>query len=167
MRRSLLTLTVGMAMIAATASCARAEGAGRADFDTLVRTLSAQDGVTCTSPPMMWLARLAVRAAQPEGVLDVRLATFEGGGLSRVANDDKFNRLLQAVPNEGWAPLVRVRSRKHGTISTVHVRQQRDRVSLLVVAIDRDDAAIVEVTVKPETLTRWLEEPHSIARRTH
>ena len=115
---------------------------------------------------MMWLARLVVKAAQPEGVMDVRLATFEGRGLSRVAGDASFNKLLQRVADQGWSPLVRVRSRKSGELSAVHVRQHRGRLSLLVVAINRGDGVIVEATVKPETFARWLDKPRLIARRT-
>ena len=135
-------------------------------FNSLVRSLKSHDDVEVTSPPMMWLARLVVRAAQPEGVMDVRLATFEGSGLSRVAGDASFANLLQRVSDQGWSPLVRVRSRKNGEITAVHVRQQRDRLSLLVVTINRGDGVIVEATVKPETFARWLEEPRQIARRT-
>jgi hypothetical protein len=135
-------------------------------FGTLVRSLQSHDDVEVTSPPMMWLARLVVKAAQPEGVMDVRVATLEGSGLSRVAGDASFNKLLQRVSDQGWSPLVKVRSRKSGELSAVHVRQHRGRLSLLVVAISRGDGAIVEATVKPETFARWLEQPRQIARRT-
>jgi hypothetical protein len=135
-------------------------------FGTLVRTLKSHDDVEVTTPPMMWLARLVVKAAQPEGVMDVRVATLEGHGLSRVAGDASFNKLLQRVADQGWSPLVKVRSRKSGELSAVHVRRHRGRLSLLVVAISRRDGAIVEATVKPETFARWLEEPRQIARRT-
>ena len=134
-------------------------------FDRLVRSMKSHDDIEVTSPPMMWLARLVVKAAQPEGVMDVRLATFEGRGLSRVAGDASFSKLLQRVADEGWSPLVKVRSRKSGELSAVHVRQHRGRLSLLVVAISRGDGVVVEATVKPETFTRWLDEPRLIAGR--
>ena len=70
-------------------------------FGALVRSLQSHDDVEVTTPPMMWLARIVVKAAQPEGVMDVRLATFEGRGLSRVAGDESFDKLLQRVADEG------------------------------------------------------------------
>jgi hypothetical protein len=109
---------------------------------------------------------LVMKAAQPEGITDVRVAMLEGGGLSRVASDASFNKLLQRVADQGWSPLVKVRSRKSGELSAVHVRKHRDRLSVLVVAISRGDGAIVEATVKPETFAKWLEEPRQITRRT-
>jgi hypothetical protein len=62
---------------------------------------------------------------------------------------------------------VKVRSKKSGELSAVHVREHRGRLSLLVVAIDSGDGVVVEATVKPETFARWLDEPRLIARRTH
>jgi hypothetical protein len=136
-------------------------------FGSLVRTLQSQDDVEVTTPPMMWLARLVVKAAQPEGVMDVRVAMFEGRGLSRVARDESFDKLLKRVKDQGWSPLVRVRSKKNGELSAVHVREQRGKLSLLVVSINRGEGVIVEAAVKPEALSRWLDKPRLIARRTH
>jgi hypothetical protein len=156
-------VAIALSFVVIEAAAVRAESDS---FNSLVRSLKSHDDVEVTSPPMMWLARLVVRAAQPEGVMDVRLATFEGRGLSRVAGDASFNKLLRRVADQGWSPLVTVRSRKSGELSAVHVRQHRDRLSLLVVAINRGDGVIVEATVKPETFSRWLDQPRLIARRT-
>jgi hypothetical protein len=163
-RRMPVVVLLGVGIALAPARFAQAQSNS---FDALVNSLNAEDGVVCTSPPFIWLARLVVRAAQPEGVTDVRLATFEGSGLSRVAADASFGRLLDRVSKDGWSPLVRVRSRRSGEVSAVHVRHDRQHFSLLVVHIDRADAVVIEVSVLPETLTRWLDEPTQIARRTH
>lgn len=141
--------------------------AQRDSFDALVKSLTSQDHVEVTTPPMMWLGQLVVRAMQPEGVLDVRLATFEGRGLSRVAADESFGKLLQRISGNGWSPLVRVHSRRNGEVSAVHVRQDRKTLSLLVLAITRDDAVVVEVSVEPEVFRRWLDDPSSIVRRAY
>jgi hypothetical protein len=156
-----------LAVVVVQGVAVRAERAEADSFGSLVRSLKAHDDVEVTTPPMMWLARLVMKAAQPEGITDVRVAMLEGGGLSRVASDASFNKLLQRVADQGWSPLVKVRSRKSGELSAVHVRQHRGRLSLLVVAISRGDGAIVEATVKPETFARWLDEPALIAKRTH
>ena len=153
-----------LAVVVTQAAAVRAEADS---FGAIVRSLESQDDVEVTTPPMMWLARLVVKAARPEGVMDVRLVTLEGRGLSRVASDESFNKLLQRVTDQGWSPLVRVRSRKSGELTAVHVREHRGRLSLLVVALSRGDGAIIEATVKPETFARWIEEPRLIARRTH
>jgi hypothetical protein len=157
-------VAIVLAIVVIQAAAVRAEADS---FNSLVRSLKSHDDVEVTSPPMMWLARLVVKAAQPEGVMDVRVATLEGRGLSRIAGDASFNELLRRVADQGWSPLVKVRSRKSGELSAVHVRQHRGRLSLLVVAISRGDGAIVEATVKPETFARWLDKPALIAKRTH
>jgi hypothetical protein len=156
-----IILTIVVTQAAAVPAAAEADS-----FGSLVRSLESQDDVEVTTPPMMWLARMVVKAAQPEGVMDVRLATFEGRGLSRVARDESFNKLLKRVADQGWSPLVRVRSKKSGELSAVHVREHRGKLSLLVVAIDRGEGVIVEAAVKPEAFSRWLDEPRKIARRT-
>jgi hypothetical protein len=166
-RRFSLTVVVASILFAilfvvGSASTAHAQ---RDSFDALVNGLKSQDHVAVTTPPMMWLGRLVVRAMQPEGVRDVRLATFEGRGLSRVTADDSFAKLLQRVAGNGWSPLVRVQSRRSGQVSAVHFRHDRKKLSVLVVAITRDDAVVVEASVEPETLSRWLGEPSSIVRR--
>jgi hypothetical protein len=153
-----------LAVVVTQAAAVRAEADS---FGSLVRTLKSHDDVEVTTPPMMWLARLVVKAAQPEGVSDVRLAMFEGRGLSRMAGDESFGKLLQKVADQGWTPMVKVRSRKSGELTAVHVRQDRGRLSLLVVTIDRHEGVIVEATVKPETFSRWFDEPRQIARRMH
>jgi hypothetical protein len=160
-------LPIAPAIVLALVVTQAAANAEADSFGSLVRTLQSHDDVEVTTPPMMWLARMVVKAAQPEGVMDVRLATFEGRGLSRVASDESFNKLLRRVADQGWSPLVRVRSRKNGELSAVHVREHRGKLSLLVVAIDRGEGVIVEAAVKPEALSRWLDKPRLIAKRTH
>jgi hypothetical protein len=157
-------VAIVLAIVVTQAAAVRAEADS---FGSLVRTLKSHDDIEVTTPPMMWLARLVVKAAQPEGVMDVRVAMFEGRGLSRVAGDESFNKLLRRVADQGWSPMVKVRSRKSGELSAVHVREHRGRLSLLVVAIDRGEGVIVEAAVKPEALSRWLDKPRLIARRTH
>jgi hypothetical protein len=164
---ALLPISAIILAIVVTQAVAVRAAAEADSFGSLVRTLTAEDDIEVTTPPMMWLARLVVKAAQPEGVMDVRVAMFEGRGLSRVARDESFDKLLKRVADQGWSPLVRVRSRKNGELSAVHVRQQRGKLSLLVVAIDRGEGVIVEAAVKPEALSRWLDEPRLIAGRTH
>lgn len=155
-----------LAIVVTQAAVVRA--AAEADsFGSLVRTLKAEDDVEVTTPPMMWLGRLVVKAVQPEGVMDVRVAMFEGRGLSRVARAESFDKLLQRVKDQGWQPLVKVRSKRNSELSAVHVREQRGKLSLLVVAIDRGEGVIVEAAVKPEALSRWLDKPRLIAKRTH
>ena len=155
-------VAIVLAVVVTQAAAVRADSDS---FRSLVRTLELQEGVEVTTPPMMWLARMVVKAAQPEGVTDVRVAMFEGRGLSGVAGDESFGKLLQKVAHQGWSPMVRVRSRKSGELTAVHARQQRGRLSLLVVTINRREGVIVEATVKPETFTRWFDEPLQIARR--
>jgi hypothetical protein len=167
-RRFILTVVVSgmLAAMFVLVFASRAQ-AQRDSFDALVKGLKSHDGVETTTPPMMWLGRMVVRAMQPEGVLDVRLATFEGRGLSRVATDGSFGKLLQRVSDNGWSPIVRVHSRRSGEMSAVHVRHDRKTLSLLVLAINSADAVVVEVSIQPEALSRWLNEPTSIVRRAY
>lgn len=149
-----------------------AEAAASADddrlgdrFDALVRSLQARDGVENTSPPFMWLASLAVRAARPAGVLDLRLATFEGRRLGDVAHDGEFQALVARAANDGWTPLLRVRSKRSRELVSIHTRTRGNQVSLLLVTVDQGDAVVAQVAVNPDTIAEWIKEPSSIDAR--
>lgn len=134
-------------------------------FNDVVRRLRAESNLEETSPPFLWLASLAVRAARPAGVLDFRLATFEGRDLATLARDQEFAAAVRQSPGEGWTPLIQVRSRRNGELVNIQTRAHGDNVSLLLVTIDHHDAVVIQATVKPETIAKWLKEPVRIKMR--
>lgn len=137
-------------------------------FDALVRTLQAREGVENTSPPFMWLASLAVRAARPAGVLDLRLATFEGHRLGDLAHDSAFAALVNQAASDGWAPLLRVRSKRSREMVSIHARTRGNHVSLLLVTVEKGEAVVAQVAVNPDTVAQWIKEPgHIEARLRH
>lgn len=137
-------------------------------FDALVRTLQAHEGVENTSPPFMWLASLAVRAARPAGVLDLRLATFEGHRLGDLAHDSAFAALVNEAASDGWAPLLRVRSKRSREMVSIHARTRGNHVSLLLVTVEKGEAVVAQVAVNPDTVAQWIKEPgHIEARLRH
>jgi hypothetical protein len=136
-------------------------------FNSIVRTLQTRAGVENTSPPFMWLASLAVRAARPAGVLDLRLATFEGRQLADVVHNDGFDRLVREATADGWTPLLRVRSKRSRELVNILSRTRHDQVSLLLVTVNQGDAVVAQVAVNPETIVAWIKDPVHINARFH
>lgn len=134
-------------------------------FNALVRDLQSRDGIENTSPPFMWLASLAVSVARPAGVLGVRLATFEGARLADVTRDRDFESLISRASADGWTPMVRVRSKRNNELVSIHARTRGDNVSLLVVTVDKGEAVVVQVALKPDVVAEWLKEPGGIEAR--
>jgi hypothetical protein len=142
---------------------ARAEGGDR--FNAIVRRLQTHAGVEETSPPFLWLASLAVSVARPAGVLDFRLATFEGRHLADVARDRDFDALVRQTAGEGWTPLLQVRSSRKGELVSIQTRTHRDHVSLLLVTVDQHDAVVIQLAVSPDAIAQWIKEPVRIKSR--
>lgn len=142
---------------------ARAEGGDR--FNAIVRRLQTHAGVEETSPPFLWLASLAVSVARPAGVLDFRLATFEGRHLADVARDRDFDAMVRQTAGEGWTPLLQVRSSRKGELVSIQTRTHRDHVSLLLVTVDQHDAVVIQLAVSPDAIAQWIKEPVRIKSR--
>lgn len=141
----------------------RADGGDR--FSAIVRRLQMHAGVEDTSPPFLWLASLAVRSVRPAGVLDFRLATFEGRHLADVARDRDFDALVRQTAGPGWTPLLQVRSSRRGELVSIQTQTHRDHVSLLLVTIDEHDAVVIQLAVKPDAIAQWIKEPIRIRSR--
>jgi hypothetical protein len=140
-------------------------GDGGDRFNAIVRRLQAHGGIEETSPPFMWLASLAVRGVRPAGVLDFRLATFEGRHLGDVARDRDFDTMVRQTAGEGWTPLLQVRSSRKGELVSIQTRTYRDHVSLLLVTIDSHDAVVIQLAVSPDAIAQWIKEPVRIRSR--
>jgi uncharacterized protein YkwD len=61
---------------------------------------------------------------------------------------------------------VQVRSRKNGNEETVlvYMRQEGKEWKLLVTAVERDEATVVQLLLNADALARWMASPEHYAR---
>jgi hypothetical protein len=156
--------------VALIASCLLGAGAQAADreFTEVVRVICDEFHTRPTSIPMFGLVNLVTAVVHPAGTRHIDLAVFE-----HLSDHDRQGRnlpesILNAV-GRSWKPFVQVRSRRDGRAETVFVymRQEGKEWKLLVTAIERDEATVVQLLLNPDALARWLAAPEDSARHWH
>jgi hypothetical protein len=149
------------------ASCLTSAGARAADreFTEVVRVISDEFHTRPNSIPMFGLVNLVTAVVHPAGTKHIDLAVFE-----HLSDHDRQGRnlpesILNAV-GRSWKPFVQVRSRRGGREETVFVymRQEGKDWKLLVTAIERDEATVVQLLLNPDALARWMASPEQCAR---
>lgn len=140
----------------------RAAGAG--PFERIKDTLTSKYHVEFERLPMGGLVRFLVKVARPDGVLDMKVAPIARYDHRRIGTDLALDHVVAETLGAEWRPLVRVRSGRDGTWTSMHLRAAKGRYTLLIVALDGGDGALVEVTLRPEKLLEWLREPVRASR---
>jgi hypothetical protein len=154
--------TALVAVCLLTAASARA--ADR-EFSEVVRVISDEFHTRPTSIPLFGLVNVFTAAVRPVGTRHIDLAVFE-----HLSDHDRQGRnlteaLLNAV-GRSWKPFVQVRSRRNGREETVlvYMRQQGNEWKLLVTAVERDEATVVQLLLNADALARWMASPEHCAR---
>ncbi|HUO85351.1 MAG TPA: hypothetical protein VM534_09575 [Thermoanaerobaculia bacterium] len=131
----------------------------RADFHELARQIERLDHVERVGIPGFGLARFLVRLTHPEGVTDLKVAVFEQKR-TRLAID--YSGFVKNEIGNGWTPIVVARSRG-GEQSYIYARESRGRIRMMILAVDSEEVALIEMEMEPERFLRSLEEPGAIA----
>jgi hypothetical protein len=135
------------------------------EFTEVVRVISDEFHTRPTSIPMFGLVNLVTAAVHPAGTRHIDLAVFEH--LS--AHDREGRNLSESILNavgRSWKPFVQVRSRRDGHEETVlvYMRQEGKEWKLLVTAVERDEATVVQLLLNADALARWMASPEHCAR---
>jgi hypothetical protein len=143
---------------------ASAQAADR-EFTEVVHVISDEFHTRPTSIPMFGLVNLVTAAIHPAGTRHIDLAVFE-----HLSSHDREGRnlpesILNAV-GRSWKPFVQVRSHKNGHEETVlvYMRQEGKEWKLLVTAVERDEATVVQLLLNADALARWMASPEHCAR---
>lgn len=128
-----------------------------ADFASIARAIDAQHGVRRIWIPFLGIARLAVRVAEPEGIHDFQLVTFEG--TDRV-DPRKLHNIIRTQAGPGFTPLVQTWSRRSNDWSFIYARPSNrgDRLELIVLAHDDGDTVLVRVDVDANKIVRVMKD---------
>ena len=145
--------------------CAASAEAADREFTEVVRVISDEIHTRPTSIPMFGLVNVFTAAIHPAGTRHIDLAVFE-----HLSSHDREGRnlpesILSAV-GRSWKPFVQVRSHKNGHEETVlvYMRQEGREWKLLVTAVERDEATVVQLLLNPDALARWIASPERCAR---
>lgn len=153
------------AIVAACLLTASSARAADREFSEVVRVISDEFHTRPTSIPLFGLVNVFTAAVRPAGTRHIDLAVFE-----HLSDHDRQGRnlteaLLIAV-GRSWKPFVQVRSRRNGHEETVlvYMRQQGNEWKLLVTAVERDEATVVQLLLNADALARWMASPERCAR---
>ena len=132
----------------------------RAGFDDIVRAVESRYRIHHTAIPFFGLVRFALWIAQPDGVSDVQLATFEH---ARIDDERGLAEIVSRNIGEGFRPLVRTRSSRNGEVTQIYAHPMgNDRVALLVFAHEHSETTIVRVVVSMDKFEEAMNKPDSV-----
>jgi len=145
-------------------SAASVKAADR-EFTEVVRVISDEFHTRPTSIPFFGLVNVVTAVVHPAGAKHIDLAIFEHLG----SHDRDGRALSESILNavgRSWKPFVQVRSRKNGHEENVFVymRQEGRDWKLLVTAVERDEATVVQLKLNADALARWVASPEHCAR---
>ena len=124
----------------------------QASFRTMANAIDAHLGHR-TYIPFLGLARFALWVVSPKGVHDFQLAVWEGK--SRGIEGEDLVRIVNRGMDQGFTPLVRVRSLKKGENVFVYAKPLRgDVIELLILTHERDDTVLVRVVADAAIVAR-------------
>lgn len=172
-----LTTTV-ILLLTSVALCVSASVAGSAprgdEFGAVVKLIEHYYHVKHQSIPL--LARATMKAA-------TTAARIKGGDYKRLAEagsarvvlfeDQEFNSRggivafkssLTTTMGETWSPLIQTLSAKDEEQSYIFLRNDGEKFNVLVVTIERHDAVVVQVDLKPNTLAMLLRDPNEMGK---
>ncbi len=107
---------------------------------------------------MIWLARFAVRVVRPVGVKSFSVTMFEDLKFSRETLDSEMQAAMKNSFGTDWSPILRVRSRT-GEQVYMYMREAGNSVKIMVVTIDKKQAAVIRATFNPEKLADFVNNP--------
>ena len=123
------------------------------EFDWMVRQVSRESGVQPLHIPFFGLARFVVAVGHPAGATDLHLAVFENTEIA----PEHFAKIIDSAAGASWKPMIRVHSRNRES-TNIYLQQAGKQVRLLIGTLERNEATLVEVRVKPEELIRFVDE---------
>jgi hypothetical protein len=152
-----------------------APGAPKADeFGSVVKLIEQFYHVKHESIPL--LARAGLKAATTAARIrggeygrlaeagSVRIAFFEDQAFDSRGGIVGFKTSLNSTVGVTWSSLVQTVSPKDEEQTYIFVRNAGDHFNVLVVTIDRHDATVVQVNLKPDTLAQLLRDPNEMGK---
>lgn len=150
-------MRIRIAALALAALSLGAVSAKAGDFETVVGQIERASHVEHRSIPLLGLGRLAVNIIHPDGVHDMRIAVFDSDTPVKVPAD--FLTSVEKSIGPEWSRMVVANSKKNDGEKTIIFAQPVGKLMrLLIVTIDDDDTAVVQVDVDPEHIDEFIKD---------
>jgi hypothetical protein len=149
---------IGIALLVTLAAPAFA---GDPAFHAVVRDMETHFQRERTHIPLFGAVSFFFKVARPGGVKNLDLAVFEDLHYSPQRADELAGVLDRSV-GTAWTPIVRVRS--GGEWSSIYARGFGRNVKMIVVSVEPDEAAVVEVKLSADALFRSLGHPANMGK---
>ena len=150
-------IALALLLVAFTFSAATAN-AQKKDYSAVVNHLKTKYQAKKVNIPFMFLARFAVKMVRPAGVKSFSITLFEDLKFSRETLDREMQTALKNSMSAEWSPIFRVRSRD-GQQAYMYMREAGDSVKIMLVTIDKNQAAVIRAKFSPEKLAEFINNP--------
>ncbi len=128
------------------------------DFGKIVRHIEVNYHVHRNHRFIMGFAGLVVQFWHVGGVKSLKAAIFEDQHLDATDADARLDEIVQSAGEHGWHPLVKSYSRHSGEHAFIYAKEEGKDMKLLIVSVEPDEAAVLQLKVDPVKLTRFMDE---------
>jgi hypothetical protein len=134
------------------------------EFKGVVNAIESHYGVHHMRIPFLGLAvSLGGRA---EGVSGMKLAVFEdfhsasaGMSSSRAGMTDDLRTVVEHSLGPNWQLFVRTRNQDDSDDTLIYVNLDDGKLQMMIVAIEPDEATVIQMNLTERALKKWIDEP--------
>jgi hypothetical protein len=94
----------------------------------------------------------------------VRVAFFEDQDFDSRGQIATFKATMQTTLQGDWSPLVQTLAPKNEEQTYIYIREAGTKFHVLVVAIERREATVVQATIAPEILAQLMKDPNEMGK---
>ena len=137
--------------------------AGDREFNSVVSTVETQYGVHKMHIPLIGFATFCLKVAGTPGTSGMKIAVFQHMPRPRGSSDTEFEQRVTSSLGPEWLRFVRVRSHESGQFTIIYTNAAEKDLKMMIVALQPDDATVVQVKLKSSDLKRWIDDPEGMA----
>jgi hypothetical protein len=94
----------------------------------------------------------------------VRVAIFENQNFDSRGQIATFKASVQSTLSQDWSPLVQTLAPKAEEQTYIYLREAGTKFHVLVITITRNDATVVQATIRPDVLAQLLKNPDEMGK---
>jgi hypothetical protein len=108
---------------------------------------------------MVTFARFLVKMIKPAGVKNFKLSMLRDLQFTSKRVDDDLGSFIRSNVQSGWEPLTQVVSRRDNQYIYVYFMPEKEHAKFLIVAVQKQEAFVIQFKFEPERLAKFLEKP--------
>jgi hypothetical protein len=128
------------------------------DFGRIVQHIEVTYHVHRQHRFAMGMAGFVVKFWHFAGVKNLKGAIFENQRFANAASDTRLDEVVRAALDSGWQPMVQEWDRRSGERTYVYAQDLGKDLKVLVVALESNEAVVLQVKVDPDRLQGFIRE---------